>query len=486
MADNAPVLQYKPLSTSNHETRFLKLLERRDNGVLRYTLEIGSLSDPPEYIALSYQWYPGGNREKKDSMTIDGIRVPITASLADALWYTSWLSGKLVWADQICINQHDVEERSHQVQQMGRIYASAFMVHVWLGSESHDSDRAVDACRLAYIMSRRKPREVIQLDTQQKDAIAALVRRPYFERVWIIQELAKPDSRKILCGNRAAPWTGLEMALDQMRGHLSPGSQGLMDALTAFRLREREGRLAVPRMLLLQALLDSRSSLATEPKDKVYALLGLTRDGGEVVPAPNYTCSDFNVYIDVARHFVARQGHTAAVLLAARTEDRADLPSWVPNWGRWCSEMPPWVISAVRAERESLNIYRRYRGDRKRVIIPGVQLDTIAGCIDAASVGDLRTYEVDLSIAELERFSMKIAWNGNGRPRVIHRNAKVGDLIYRLENCILPVVLRRVEHEAFMYVGEVHRKDDLESGKFWTDFNTEINESCNMDMIEIL
>lgn len=341
---------------------------------------------------------------------------------------------------------------------MGKIYASAFMVHIWLGSESHDSDRAMDACLRAYDLSLRRPRETIQLSTQEKDAIAELVRRPYFERVWIIQELAKAEYRMILCGSRSTPWTGLEMALEQMAGHLPAASQLLMDALVSFRLRERQGRLAVPRMLLMQALLDSRRSLATEPRDKIYALLGLTRDGGEVVPAPHYTCSDEHIYIDVARHFIVKQGHTAAIMLAARTEDRDGLPSWAPNWRRWCADIPPWVVSAVEAERESLNIYRRYRGDRNRVIVPGLRLCTIEGCADASSVGDLRKYGVGLSIAELERFSMKIAWSEDGRAHVVHRNASPGDLIYRLENCKLPVVLSSVGDRTFRYVGEVHRK----------------------------
>lgn len=450
---------------------------------MSYSLSPGSLIHPPEYIALSYQWYEGGDSTKRDSILVNGARVAITTSLAEALWYTSQSSRKLIWADQICINQRDVEERSHQVQQMGKIYASAFMVHVWLGSDSHDSDRAMDACFRAYDLSRRRPRETIQLSRQERAAVAELVRRPYFERVWIIQELAKADFRKILCGNRSAPWTGLELALAQMAGHLPTASQVLMDALVSFRVRERQGRLAVPRMLLLRALLDSRRSRATEPRDKIYALLGLTRDGGEVVPAPHYTCGDEHVYVDVARHFVARQGHTAAILLAARTEDRGGLPSWVPNWGRWCVDIPPWVVSAVEAERESLDIHLRYRGDGSRVTVPGVCMGIIEDCADASRVGNLGRYGVDLSIAELERFSMKIAWNGDGKALVVHQNARPGDLVYRLENCMLPVVLQGVDNGCFKYVGEVYINLSIDGGGQWAWDNI---SKDGMEMVTIV
>lgn len=460
------------MNVTRYETRFLRLLKRRDDGLLSYSLETGSLIDPPSYVALSYQWYPGMDPTKKDCITVDGIQVPVTWSLANALWYTTWAEPncKLVWADQICIDQCNIEERSQQVQQMGKIYAGAYMVHAWLGAGSHDSNHAMDACLHAYGLSRRHPKETVQLSSQEKDAIAELVRRPYFERVWIIQELAKAEWRRILCGNRACPWTGLEMALEQMRDHLPASSQVLMEALVSFRRRERMGRLAVPRMLLMQALLDSRRSLATEPRDKIYALLGLTRDGGEAVPAPHYSGRDAHIYIDVARHFITKQGHTAAMLLAARTEGRAGLPSWAPDWSRWCADIPPWVVSAVEADRESLDVLPRYRGDRKHVSVPGVRLETIEGCVDASSVEDLRAYGVGLSIAEFGRFSMKIARNKDGRTRVVHRDAESGDFVYRLENCILPVVLRGViGDETFKYVGEVYV--DVKDDGYWSDFD---------------
>lgn len=468
-------LQYQPLNVTKYETRFLRLLKRRNDDVLSYSLETGSLIDPPPYIALSYQWYPDVDPTKRDIIIVDGIQVPVTTSLSDALWYTTWSesSCRLVWADQICIDQCNIEERSQQVQQMGKIYASAYMVHAWLGGDSHDSDHAMDACLRAYVLSRRRPKETVQLSCQEKDAIAELVRRPYFERVWIIQELAKADWRRILCGNRACPWTGLEMALKQMWDHLPASSQVLMEALMSFRRRERLGRLAVPRMLLMQALLDSRRSLATEPRDKIYALLGMTRDGGEAVPAPHYNGCDAHIYTDVARHFITKQGHTAAILLAPRTEGRAGLPSWVPNWSRWYANIPPWIVSAVEADRESLGVFSRYEGDRKHVSVPGLRLETIKGCVHASSVGDLRAYGVGLSVAELRCFAMKIAWNKDGRARVVHRNAKSGDFVYRLENCILPVVLRGIGDETFKYVGEVYV--DVKTDGYWSDFNGDEN-----------
>jgi hypothetical protein len=49
----------------------------------------------------------------------------------------------VVWADAVCINQWNTEERNHQVQGMTRIYSLAYEVAIWLGPEANDSDLAM-------------------------------------------------------------------------------------------------------------------------------------------------------------------------------------------------------------------------------------------------------------------------------------------------------------------------------------------------------
>ncbi|KAK8197943.1 uncharacterized protein BKA78DRAFT_307172 [Phyllosticta capitalensis] len=362
---------------------------------------------------------------------------------------------------------------------MGKIYTTAYTVFVWLGSASHSSDHAMEVCKRVWY---ERGEEVV-LSREDKEAIAALVRRPYFERVWIIQEVAKQNRPILMCGNRTALWSGLIVALNNMRGDpcVSAESQLLMDALEAFRLNEHRGRLAEPCIRLVYALLDSRRSRATVPRDKIFALLDLTRDGSKVVPAPYYTGLDATIFLSVTRYFIAKQAHTAVILLAARTTDRSRLPysnqlmpSWLPDWGRLCIDLPPWVVSAIKAERENLDLEFRYFGSVLSVQVPSVKLETIAGCCaDPADEEDLRKYHVgsSLTLSELKRFSMKIAWNVHGCPRVVHQNTHCGDWIFRLENCTLPVVLRQREtrrDNTYEYVGEVLREDATE--RYWETF----------------
>jgi hypothetical protein len=72
--------------------------------------------------------------------------------------------------------------------------------------------------------------------------------------------------------------------------------------IKVFREREQSGN----RISLLQALISSRRSLATDPRDKIYALLGLTSDGTKQVLTPNYTQPIEAVYSDLMKSLLRK------------------------------------------------------------------------------------------------------------------------------------------------------------------------------------
>ncbi|KAH9221926.1 heterokaryon incompatibility, partial [Leptodontidium sp. 2 PMI_412] len=90
----------------------------------------------------------------------------------------------IIWVDALCINQEDIPERSEQVRWMGDIYRTAYRVLVWLGDAGDDSDMLFDYQSQRFagpIDGNRKAR--------LKTAFEALCSRPYWRRVWIIQEV---------------------------------------------------------------------------------------------------------------------------------------------------------------------------------------------------------------------------------------------------------------------------------------------------------
>ena len=74
----------------------------------------------PNYSALSYVW---GNSSITESIICNGRSMVITATLGAALKHvTQHNPHEYLWADQICINQQDADERSQQVKLMGAIF----------------------------------------------------------------------------------------------------------------------------------------------------------------------------------------------------------------------------------------------------------------------------------------------------------------------------------------------------------------------------
>jgi hypothetical protein len=123
---------HKPLGYVD-SMRFLELFPGIKGSPLRCSITEARKSDEPLYEALSYAW-----GEPVFSHTIEevpsGTHLSITVDLYDALQsIRDQQTSRVLWVDAICINQLDLEEKGHQVAQMGRIYEDAERVVVWLG-----------------------------------------------------------------------------------------------------------------------------------------------------------------------------------------------------------------------------------------------------------------------------------------------------------------------------------------------------------------
>lgn len=83
---------------------------------------------------------------------------------------------------------------------MPEIYSSAAQVVIYLGESADDSDLAMDF--LSFGQYRN-------MNDMIRNAIGRLLRRPWFERTWVIQEVAMAKSAKVVCGTKFAPWSSL-------------------------------------------------------------------------------------------------------------------------------------------------------------------------------------------------------------------------------------------------------------------------------------
>lgn len=327
----------------------------------------------PPYLALSYTW---GCKEYLSTIRVDGVDIPITANLADAIDAIFIFARKhnlMFWADLICINQGNVHERGHQVRLMNTIYRSAENVAIWLGTAAEESDLAFNVmkdwkARLDVLkeqcggsdelavtsISSDDPYFFGPTGSKEKRALEALRKighRSWWTRAWIVQEgtIAHPSRTILFCGKRSIDWSCLRAALQithhvahyQSSGMSIDFNDGMTIRLDAFR-KDRE---AGANIQLLRVLRLMRAYECEDPRDKVYAALGMAMDVNENDLIPDYTKACADVYIDVVRFFVSGSDSQTLDFLGDvvrstpgtafqgfQHECDSSLPSWVPDW----------------------------------------------------------------------------------------------------------------------------------------------------------
>ncbi|KAI9738701.1 MAG: hypothetical protein M1834_008206 [Cirrosporium novae-zelandiae] len=218
------------------------------------------------------------------------------------------------WIDAICINQGDTEERNAQVRLMKDIYIRSELVLIWLGEESSNS---TDGIELISALCRAHRNGKISLNGQQilKEefvpaglpdpkvpkwkALDALYWRPWFTRIWVIQEIAVARSAIFLCGDYAIPSGDLILSaqiLDNRGVGILTGTEprevtNMALAINAFHFYKWD---------LSSYLVSARSSESTDPRDKIYGILGLAIDKDNTAFDPDYSKLVATIYRDVA------------------------------------------------------------------------------------------------------------------------------------------------------------------------------------------
>ena len=123
--------------------------------------------------------------------------------------------------DQACIDQKDTQERNAQVSMMPEIYKGAEKVAVWL------NDLAEEACKvLSSELQDGYPASMNDHRTKLvEDAISQFFTHPYWDRIWIIQELLYASKVEIAYGQSGIAMSKLQDILDQRkrRGLHPPG-----------------------------------------------------------------------------------------------------------------------------------------------------------------------------------------------------------------------------------------------------------------------
>ncbi|KAF4627343.1 hypothetical protein G7Y89_g10815 [Cudoniella acicularis] len=351
---------YRPLDEAQRQIRVLHILPALDfKAPIRATLCIISLSDKelPFFNALSYCW---GDPKVTRPIVLDGQEWWVTVNLEAALRHLRKDDQEfIIWVDAVCINQANFVERESQVQMMANIYRGASSVIVWLGEERDDSDLAMDTCVewgghyakaedknhlhiLEYVIEPFNKRPWL--------AVRNLLRRPYWSRLWIYQEVQLARTVVVKCGQKEISWdniAGLNEAWYQiyrkkimLEQAVNPEHWAIIQSC---RLAELDLFFDLQKAIkqdpvFFLLLLRTANQDCTEPKDRMYAILSLAKDAAQY-PRPDYrkSITFADVYTEFSQTHIRMTGcldsmNEAASRLYDQRPDRGDLPSWVPDW----------------------------------------------------------------------------------------------------------------------------------------------------------
>lgn len=332
-----------------------------------------------------------------------------------------------------------MDERADQVQLMREIYSRAERVVVWLGldnegrapramsliktihqaCEDHALAKNIDLLSMAHFTPATQALEGLaglsiediavvgarlgnpKSKAEDWEALGWLLSRPWFTRVWCVQEIVLARSSRVYVGSESLDWVKLGVTAAWLsEQHLAndydvPAEIEGMPFDNAHAMFDTSD---VPEFTFLEILIAFRDHQATNLRDKVYGLLGLMRaEDLEFFPPVDYRKSVAEVYADVVITAVKGSNSLASLCYVQHgiEYNQTDVPSWVPRWD---------VSGDVSTILDSRSLTAWNEGDKHglpdltnfapssegKLSLSGVRFDTITWITRALDVQDFK------------------------------------------------------------------------------------------------
>jgi hypothetical protein len=236
-----------------------------------------------------------------------------------------------IWIDAICIDQSNLQERNQQVRIMGDIYAAASSVVTFLGESDRQSRllfqylTLVDALRRFGISESNTPMPGSSNITN----LANLFRRPWFSRIWVIQEAYSAANLVFMCGAQFATLSAIRFCL--YNGAMN--TSVVYDHPLALRVAQNyqwiwmDGCSTSVQKLVIFLAGTGRCS-ASDPRDRVLALIPLVGpESHNLKEIVDYTKSTEEIFEGFSLTLIDDIGLLMAVL--CRHPHSRDMPSWM-------------------------------------------------------------------------------------------------------------------------------------------------------------
>jgi Heterokaryon incompatibility protein (HET) len=333
---SASQFHYSPLSAAS-QIRLVTISPGVWEDNIVCSLETTFLDGHGPYEALSYVW---GDAEVRKPIVLNGQQFGVTANLELALRYLRRDKPRVMWIDAICINQNDTEEKNSQVRLMRKIYEAAVETVVWLRESSERSKLCFRNLERLNIGDRFEGRDAPDPDL---DDLRVLSCPAWWSRVWVIQELVVSENVVLKAGHDELRWPKLEWPTMMMKWGLALDiNYSLWRVWDLHRMYDTKTSFEARTPLNISKLVAShRNASATDPRDMVFSLVGLSEDPEAAQLVPDYSLTTEKVFRNLFEYSVTKDKSLNIIGFSFGFIPNRDWPSWVPDWGRYTLESSP-------------------------------------------------------------------------------------------------------------------------------------------------
>ncbi|CBY01644.1 hypothetical protein IAQ61_003456 [Plenodomus lingam] len=243
-----------------------------------------------------------------------------------------------------------------QVAMIQKIFSRASCVIMWLGPEEDQSSEALammqnwadqirvdrdnflnDPREIIYGRYRAEKRSMMKYKKEELESMTSLLRRPYFERLWVRQEVGLASSALLRCGRKEIEWQDTQEVvfclMDQGFDHSpAPKIAGPMLELGIDRAFELcLTRLSKIRLTTLRYR--TQHALCSDKRDYLFAILDLLCQKDQSLGiTPHYTCTAEDLFTDTTKRYIDQNSSLDLLLTCELSSKSLEIPTWVPDW----------------------------------------------------------------------------------------------------------------------------------------------------------
>ncbi|KAF2467452.1 HET-domain-containing protein [Lindgomyces ingoldianus] len=433
--------KYEPIGLKGPAFRLLRLFKSAEPTIECELFQAWLHGDSTiPYEALSYTW---GDKAIYEHIRINGRSLGITKNLYRALYnLRSQHTDRILWVDAICIDQANTSERGHQVQQMGKIYSQADGVIFWLGLPTRETNILMDSLNelqkevAIYPYKDWNPsdehwatqwssiqlglsRQHSGLMAQQRRGMELLLGRPWFKRVWILQEVANSKRAEVCCGTKSIPASFFALAPSLIGMAPESHCQAVLDIMPGL---SRKGSWWSQKRDLYTLLLKFKGSKASDERDMIYALLGISSDAHDtdilradytktakqvvhdaisfLFGHSNFTCHKIS---ELLRNFTSLNTISLFHLAGSHHEDVAAFLKDRGGEVRVTEDVVKAAIVNIRSGKEVIELLLKHKGGEVKItkaVVKAVSKNTVSGDKVMAFLLEQRGEEVVKAAAE--------------------------------------------------------------------------------------